>query len=193
MFFLLLSQRNGVCLSVCGYEFLCIYVCMHLYVHICVCVYICVCIYTIVYMCVCFKYYVYMCIGVCVHMCTYSFMDIPFLQGSTLAPYHPQTGIKSRVGSLYSALSLGASFRGVPGSRVWVCSVQMLSSSPVLLWLCLCLLPVVTLLQAWLQIHIRGDIYFTKKRSLGVSPVHFSYYLIAYSILINIFIVVKAT
>lgn len=140
MFFLLLSQRNGICLCVDMNFCVCMCVCIYMYIY--VFVYIFVCVYICVYV---FKYYVYMCIGVCVHMCTYSFMDIPFLQGSTLAPHHPQTGIKSRVVSLYSALSLGASFRGTPGSRVWVCSVQMLSSSPMLIWLCFCLPPVVTL------------------------------------------------
>lgn len=135
-------------LSVCGYEFLCMYVCMHLYVHICVCVYICVCIYMTVYIYVCMCLSI-MCICVlgfvCICVCIPLWTSIPFLQGSTLAPHHPQTGIKSRVVSLHSALSLGASFRGTPGSRVWVCSVQMLSSSPVLIWLCFCLPPVVTL------------------------------------------------
>lgn len=168
--------------SLCVYVYVNFCVCMHLYVHICVCVYVyvvCICKYVCVfkclyvfvcilhiYVCVCLSIMcicafvcicacMYVCIGVCVHMCKYSFMDITFLQGSTLAPHHPQTGIKSRVGSLYSTLSLGASIHGIPGSRVWACSVQMLSSSLVLCWLCFCPLPVITIVGQAKDSHLR--------------------------------------
>lgn len=119
---------------VCVYAFICTYMCLCIY--LCVYIYVCMC---LSIMCICVLGFVCICVRIPL------WTSIPFLQGSTLAPHHPQTGIKSRVVSLYSALSLGASFRGTPGSRVWVCSVQMLSSSPVLIWLCFCLPPVVTL------------------------------------------------
>lgn len=153
-----------LCAIVYLYVFKCLYifvfVCI-LYIYVCVCLSI-MCICAFVCICVC----IYVCIGVCVRMCKYSFMDITFLQGSTLAPHHPQTGIKSRVGSLYSALSLGASIRGIPGSWVQVYSVQMLFSSPGLFWLCFCPLPVIALYCRPGYRFTFGVMYISLKRDL---------------------------